>query len=476
MFYSIDKKNNATTALFKICLILSSALVISGCVNHTYVSEPVDTQQNYTDILLKQHDSQEFRQFLDQHQYTIKSWPITLWDLKALTLAAVYFNPEINVILAEVEVEKAGEIIATQRPNPSVNLPLENYSPSGDSPWFTGLVFDFLFERKEKRIAKAERAKAERLAIEIKLQNKIWTIYSNLHSNLIEYFFAIKQKEMLLNQRALLKENLVLLNRRKELGQVSQFELSRVRLEQQQLQLQLANQNYLINDAFHNLIAITGLLANKFNQTSIQFDSIQESLAAQLPDEIQLRKELLNNRFDIKRKLKEYEAFEASLKLEIAKQYPDLNLSPGFIFDQGQNVWSITASWVLPVFHNHEGEIEQALAKRKQMQAELIVMQTNLINDLNRKHQNYTDIIASYENSLALLRELEGRSNQIQKQFDLGYADQLSLIQVKLELEKAKQAVLAIKVGVLRAVKELERITQVPIHDDGVVKQVIQKL
>lgn len=476
MFYLIYKKNNATTALFKICLILSTALVISGCIKHTYVSEPVDTQQNYTDILLKQHDSQEFKQFLEQHQYTIKNWPITLWDLKALTLAAVYFNPEINVVLAEVEVGKAMEVIAGQRTNPSVNLPLENYSPSGDSPWFTGLVFDFLFERKEKRIAMVEQAKAKRDAVEIKLQNKIWSIYSSLHSNLIEYFFAIKQKEMLLSQSALLKENLGLLNRRKELGQVSQFELSRVRLELQQLRLQLASQNYLINDAFHNLIAITGLLADKFNQTSIQFDSVQESLTAQLPDEMQLRKELLNNRFDIKLKLKEYEALEANLKLNIAKQYPDLNLSPGFIFDQGQNVWSITASWVLPIFHNHEGEIEQALAKRKQMQAEFIAMQTNLINDLSRKHQNYTDKIASFESSMALLGELEDRSIQIKKQFDLGYTDQLSLIQVKLELEKAKQAVLAIKVGVLRAVEELERITQVPIHDGGIVKQVIQKL
>ena len=77
---------------------------------------------------------------------------------------------------------------------------------------------------------------------------------------------------------------------------------------------------------------------------------------------------------------------------------------------------------------------------------------------------------------MALLGELEDRSIQIKKQFDLGYTDQLSLIQVKLELEKAKQAVLAIKVGVLRAVEELERITQVPIHDGGIVKQVIQKL
>ena len=476
MFYSNYKNNNSGLVSFKICLIFSLALVLSACVKHQYVSEPIDTQQNHEAILLKDHRSQEFKTFLQQHNYSTANWPITNWDLKGLTLAAAYFNPEISVARSELAVKKTDEIIVGQRPNPMVAIPLENLDGSAESPWLIGLVFDFLFERKEKGIAAQQQAIANINAAEIKLQQQVWSIYSDLHQKLIEYFAATKQKEMLQAQQGVLKENLELLARRKELGQVSQFELSRVRLELQHIQLQLSDQNYIINNAFHELIAVTGLQVDKFNKNNFQLDSFEENLKLTEYDEKELRKELLNSRYDIKVKLKEYEALEAALRLEIIKQYPEINLSPGFIFDQGTNVWTLGASWVLPLFHNHEGEIEQALAKRKQMQAEFISLQTSLINDLNRKHQNYIDKIASYENSMVLLKELNERNSQVQKQFDLGYADKLSLLQVKLEVEKVKQAIFAIKVDVLKAEEELERIIQKPFNDDGVVKKITETL
>ena len=469
MLYLYYKNYNSGLALFKSCLVFILVLFLSACVKQQYISEPVDTQQNYQDIVLKDHSSQEFKSFLQQHQYPTDSWPITTWDLKGLTLAAIYFNPEINVARSEIEVQKAGEIIAGQRPNPSVGIPLEHHDGSADSPWFIGLVFDFLFERKDKRIAAQQQALAERNAAEIKLQQLAWSIYSDLHKHFLEYFAVSKQKEMLLSQQKLLKNNLDLLTRRKEMGQVSQFELSRVRLELQHLQLQISDQNYSINNAFHNLIAITGLQADKFDKDNFRFDSLEQDSFDVALDESQLRRELLNNRYDVKIKLKEYDALESALRLEILKQYPDINLSPGFIFDQGSNVWALGASWVLPLFHNHEGEIKQALAKRTQMQAEFVALQTELINELNRKHQNYIDKTASYKNSMNLLNELEARAKQVKKQFDLGYSDKLTLLQVSLELEKVKQAIFAFKVDVLRAMEQLERTTQQAISDDGLL-------
>lgn len=476
MLFFYYKKYISGSAFLKVCLLFTMGVSQTACVKQQYISEPIDTRLNHENIIVKDHSSQEFKSFLEQHQYPTNNWPITEWDLKGLTLAGVYFNPEINVALSELEVQRAGELIAGQRANPSVGIPLENYSGSADSPWLIGLVFDFLFERKEKRDAVMQLAIAKTNAAEIKLHQQIWTIYNSLHRNLIEYFAARKQKEMLQAQQVLLQDNLELLTRRKELGQVSQFELSRVRLELQHVQLQLSDQDYLINNTFHNLIAKTGLQVDKFDKDNFRFESIEKNLAAIEKDEKQLREELLNNRYDIRVKLKEYESHEAALKLEILKQYPDITLSPGFIFDQGSNVWALGASWVLPLFHNHEGEIEQALAKRKQLQAEFIALQTSLINELNRKNQNYIDKMASYNNSLSLLTELEQRFNLIQKQFDLGYSDKLSLIQVKLEVEKVKKAIFSIKVGVLKAAEELERITQRPFYDGGIINKVTETL
>jgi outer membrane protein, heavy metal efflux system len=457
-------------------LVFLSVFFLSACVKHQYVAEPIDQTRNVEEILIRDHQSQQFRSFLENNQYPQIDWPINKWDLNKLTLLAVFFNPEIQVAKSELAIQRASEIIAGQKPNPTVGIPIEHHDGSAESPWFIGLVTDFLFERSEKADAVMEQAVAKSNAAKIKLEQKVWYIYSELHKNLIEYFAAIKHKKLLNTQKDLLDENLALLTRRQELGQVSQFELSSVRLQLQHIQLQLSDQDYIINNAFHNLIAETGLQVDKFNQKDFDFSQIESGLDIVKLDEDSLRKDLLNNRFDVRIKLEEYDVLEAALKLEITKQYPDINLSPGFIFDQGSNVWALGASWVLPLFHNHEGEIEEALAKRTHMQAEFISLQTGLINELDRKYQNYVDKLTSYKNSLMILKELEDRTVQIQKQFDLGYSDHLALIQMQLEVEKARQAIFAIKVNVLQSLEQLENITQQALNDDGLVKMLMKNI
>lgn len=49
-----------------------------------------------------------------------------------------------------------------------------------------------------------------------------------------------------------------------------------------------------------------------------------------------------------------YVQAESELRLDIEKQYPDLVLSPGFLFDQSDYIWPLAALWVLPLFKNTE--------------------------------------------------------------------------------------------------------------------------
>ena len=443
--------------------VFSMLVVLSGCIKYQYKPEPIDESLTLHAILNSDPRDGQFLKFLQLNNYPTNDWPIKKWNLQALTLASIYFNPAIKVAKSELALQSAAEITAGQRPNPSLGVPLEHHSASGDSPWLIGIVTDFLFERSDKREATMQQAEAKKHAAEINLEQQVWSIYSELHKSLLDYFAAVKEKELLIVQQDLLKENLGLLERRQELGQVSEFELSSIRLELQHIQLRISDQHYVINDAFHNMISNTGLQVDKFNKDSLVFSEMENELSKVNLDETTLREELLNNRFDIRIKLKNYEALEAALRLEIVKQYPDLNLSPGFIFDQGDKIWTLGASWILPLFHNNEGQIEEALAARQQLQAEFMQLQTSLINELSRKRQNYQDKLTSYKKALQLMDELTDRDKQIKKQFDLGYVDSLSVIRSKSEIEKAKQAVFAIKIDVLRAMEQLEQITQQPM-------------
>ena len=444
---------------FSLAFILAAGILLAACAPQSYHPEPLDPDLLLTQRAALDHADPEFRTFVESHDYPIKSWPLAQFDLSALTLAAMYFNPSIQVARSRIAVAQAGEMIAGQRPNPTLNFPDE----PRDTLDFYGLVADLVFERKAKRLARIARAQAEREAAELALARQAWQLYTKLHSGLIEYYGAERITQLLTKQHEILSDSLALLEQRLEFGEASEFEVSSVRLELQQTVLLLANQQYLVNDAFHRLIANTGLQVSGFERGSVVFSDLQEHLAPQIAAPGGLRLTLLNSRMDLQQKLVEYQAYEAGLKLEIEKQYPNVTLSPGLLFEEGQALWVLAAAAKLPVFHNNDGQIQRALAERKQKQHEFIQLQSSLLTELARAQQNYQDRLGAYEKSRLLFSALLERGNQIEKQVELGSSDRLALLRSRLEIEKARRALFQIELDAMRAARQLEAVTQSPL-------------
>src|SRR5262249_22930225 len=74
-----------------------------------------------------------------------------------------------------------------------------------------------------------------------------------------------------------------------------------------------------------------------------------------------LRRQTLQTRSDILAALADYGASQSALQLEIARQYPDVRIGPGYEYDQGLNKWStIGVSLELPVLNRNAGPIGEA--------------------------------------------------------------------------------------------------------------------
>jgi outer membrane protein TolC len=99
------------------------------------------------------------------------------------------------------------------------------------------------------------------------------------------------------------------------------------------------------------------LAETRFNFSSFRF--LTRSISSQ-----QARRQALLSRADILASLSQYAASEAALQLEVAKQYPDVHLSPGYEFDQGDNKWSLGLTVTLPVLNQNRGGIAEAEARR----------------------------------------------------------------------------------------------------------------
>jgi outer membrane protein TolC len=140
------------------------------------------------------------------------------------------------------------------------------------------------------------------------------------------------------------------------------------------------------------------------------------------------------NRPDILAALAEYAASESALQLEIAKQYPDLHLNPGYEFDQGLNKWAIGFSLTLPLLNRNEGAIAEAEAKRKEAAAKFLALQAQVIGEIQRTMTGYGAALEKLKTAETLLSAQTEQQKSMQSMFNAGEADRLALLSADLEV------------------------------------------
>src|ERR1019366_8804211 len=96
------------------------------------------------------------------------------------------------------------------------------------------------------------------------------------------------------------------------------------------------------------------------------------------------RRVALQSRSDILAALADYAAAEAGLRLEIAKQFPDVHLNPGYQFDQGDNKWSLGLTVELPILNQNQGAIADAEARRQLSAAKFTQLLAQVIGEIDR--------------------------------------------------------------------------------------------
>jgi cobalt-zinc-cadmium efflux system outer membrane protein len=95
----------------------------------------------------------------------------------------------------------------------------------------------------------------------------------------------------------------------------------------------------------------------------------------------------LRGRADILGALADYAAAEADLRLQVAKQYPDLHLGPAYAWNSGNagdSQWSLGVTLELPILDQNQGPIAEAEARRKLAAAKFVALQAQVIGMIDR--------------------------------------------------------------------------------------------
>jgi len=415
--------NHAMKITATLCLI---AALFSGCA--TYHAHPIAPAALMSDFEARTLDSPELRGYVAARCGDTGSCTSGVWDLNTLTLAAFYFSPALDIARAQHDASQASVQSAGQPPNPALQLPLgyTSNAKAGESPYTFGLGLDIPIETAGKRGYRVAQAQQMSNAARFTIGNVAWQVRSRLRSHMLNFYTATRRTRMLEQQITTQQQIVAMLNKRLAVGAASAPEANQARIVLIRNRIDLAHAQLQVQDERAQIASAIGLPVDALANIQINFAAFERVYPAIPADDV--RRQAVLNRADVLAALSEYEASQAALQLEIARQYPDIHIGPGYTFDAGAHKFVLPVSGItLPLLNQNQGPIAEASARRKEVAARVNALQAQAIDDTQREVQNYRAVLKNLHLAESLLSAQQRQLQDLQKTYKAGETDRLTL-------------------------------------------------
>ncbi len=435
---------------------------LAGCIR--YQPKPISAAQNLKDFETRSFADPGLREFLEKNQ-SLTDWPPKSWDMKSLSLVAFYFHPDLDVARAQWAVSRAGIASAGERPNPTLNL-APGYNTTTPvslvTPWIPTASLDIPIETAGKRGYRIVQAKYLSEAARLNLATIAWQVRSRLRQARLDFFIAAQRESLLSQQQVVLEENLRLLELQLSAGEVSPFMVTQARIALDNLRLAAFDAARQRAEARVQLAGALGLPLRALEGVELSFDDLKL-----FPREIpvaEVRRQALLNRPDLLGALAEYAASQAALQLEIARQYPDISIGPGYQLDQTDNKWTLSLTLTLPLFSRNRGPIAEAEARRTESAARFTALQATVVGEIEAAVAACRSALQNSEAAEKLLANLKMQENSAQGLYEAGEISKLELGGVRLELIASAISGLEALLKAQEAFERLESAMQSPFE------------
>jgi outer membrane protein TolC len=441
--------------------LLLAVVLASACVH--YEPRPVSPADNAQRLASRTLNDPDLRRFLEANeQRAVTTWPLPAWSFAELSLAAFYYHPDLDVARAEWSVAQAGEVTAGERPNPTLSVvPGYNTTRAIPSPWLPLIVLDVPIETAGKRGHRLAEAAQLSEAARIRIASVAWQVRSRVRSGLVALYRAAETQKLLKQQEALQADNVRILEHQYDAGAISAFELTQARIAADATRLALRDAERQSATGRVQLAEAVGIPVGALDGAELSFDGLAATPPPGTIDNA--RAQALFGRSDILAALAEYEAVQAALQLEIAKQYPDIHLGPGYQYDQGVNKWSLGFTLALPVFNRNQGPIAEAEARRSEASARFNALQARVLAEVDRAVAAYRSAGQQQSDAEELHGHLQKQESRAQALLDAGEISRAELVALRLQLNAAELARLDAVAGALSALSALEDALQRPL-------------
>ena len=438
---------------------LVTMCLLSGCAMQRYTAAPIVASTTAAQFESRSLADTGLRSFEERTLgHPLSPWPPKGWDLPTLSLAALYFNPALDLPRARVATADATIVTARALPNPTFDL-----VPGVPGPYLLTADVLFLIETAGKRGRRVEIARNLHQAARLDLADSAWTVVMGVRLALLNEVVASRNLELLRSEEKVREDQVAILERVLSAGEMTRLDVDPARIELSKTQVAVRTAEGQVADAKAALASAIGLPIASLDNAEFSWPDMDTPPAAESLSADRVQRDAVLNRMDIRRSLTQYAAAEAAVKSEIANQYPNLNIGPGYTYEERHSFFTVGFSTSLPIFNRNQGPIAEAEGHRKEAAAAFLLIQAQVIERSERALANYTAALKEVAAAQSVYQLQQGQLQVIQQTIRAGADYRVSLDAVQIQLSILARAHLDALARAQRALGDLEDAVQRPL-------------
>jgi outer membrane protein, heavy metal efflux system len=444
-------------------LILVCAGQLTACAH--FQPRPLSAGAGIASFESRSLDAPGLRAFLAAN-HTAAPTAGAAWNLKALTLTAFYYQPGLAEAREKLLAAQTARITAGERPNPSISVTpgYDTGVPGAVHPWIVPVSFDWPIETAGKRGYRLAEARHLAAAARWDLVGTVWGVRSRLRAALLEVYAASRSESLLAQEASTQRRVVALLEGQSRAGNVSSYEVAQAQIALDRVTLARQAAAGQLQQSRIALAGALGVPLHALGGATFSFADLRI-----LPLDLarpQVRQRALLERADVRAALERYAASQSALQLQVAGQWPDIRLGPGFAWDPqlvGDRQWELGLSLPLPILSRNQGPIAEARAQRALAAAHFLTVQTTAVTQIDSSLAAYDSARAQLVTADSLLGRLGRQLSSVDAQVAAGELQPLDLVNTRVAYEAGAQDQLDALVRAQQALGRLEDAMQSPL-------------
>ncbi len=445
-------------------VILSTA----GCQLIPYSKKDIDLNNNNAAIDNQDSEAESFSKFITTLGQDISS-SNDGWNTDNLLASLYFYNTKIKTAERQYQTIKSEEVIAKFRPQSSLGIEVGSGNGANDdlSKDVEGLGVMFPLETANKRLIRYEIALNTSQSAYEDYRLLSWNERLTLINALTQYAFNIKKINAVKNELFSRQSVYLMTKKRFETGIEDNIQLQQSKIALQITENTLKNLQLNQLNIRKQIAQNAGIKIQHLEKNPILADDIINNLMSKMEtindqDLSLTRDQAIQSRIDLRRDLADYAKAEANLKLEVAKQYPDIKFSPAYLYDFGDKIWTLGISTLIPNLEKNKALITKAENFRESESSRIIDLQLTISNEIDTLLSYLSDSSEKYMNAKVLHDEKELLLVSLEKKFNNGILSRFELEQEKIKLYEIDYIYLDSLYNLIQGGYEIEKSLHIP--------------